>query len=364
MLIAGRAGDGSCGVGDHALFLGAALAELPGVAVELVYRRGAMPLPHYEPALEGHPRLTLRPLSGFGSEKLGELSALIRELKPDIVHLQYPAAEYRYSTLPLTLALRRKRLRGARLVVTLHEYAASRYLRRLAAGFLARRAQAVITPSAESFPLLARKLAGRLHLIPDGNFFDAVLREKQEPSARLPQLLHFGLPSRTKDYAGLFSLFARLRRCDPALTLLVITSRMAEFRLRLRHTTGGELAGVKFLPHQPLPELRRLAEESLLLLFPFTFDTHRSSLINALSFATPIAAFGTHPAVAQAYAPDLPLAVTDQPSFVELNDYLARLRSDFAGNAGGQLAKQEALRRKLAMGEIAARHLAVYNSLV
>src|SRR4030042_5333086 len=149
MLIAGRAGNGTCGAGDHTLFLAAQLAR--DLQVDLVYRRGPPPLPDYEPALEGKTDLFLRPLSGFGSEKLGELSALIKYLQPDIVHVHYPATEYRSSVLPLLLALQRGRLRKARLVVTLHEFAASHFLRRSASRLLARRAHAGIVPPFQGF---------------------------------------------------------------------------------------------------------------------------------------------------------------------------------------------------------------------
>lgn len=371
MLIAGRAGNGTCGVADHALFLAAELArpangeDAPkALNVDLVYRRGTTPLADYEPALEGRPALTLRPISGFGSEKWGELIALARDLKPDIVHLQYPAAEYRFSTMPLLLGVFRRRLGRARFVVTLHEFTASHYLRRQAASLLARKADAVIVPSAHNFGVLQRRYPTKIHYIPNGNFFSMVSPGAINGAPREPQLLHFGLPSKTKDYARLLRVFERLRSDNPDLTLRFITPKSAGLRLRLRYGIRHDLSGVKFAPPQPLPKLWRLAESSLLVIFPFAFDTHRSSLINALSFSTPIAALGVHPRVAVEYAPNLPLAVAEDSGLRKLSELLLALRDDYTSASAEQLARQERLRDELAMSQIAARHTAVYNQLV
>ncbi len=383
MLIAGRAGNGTCGVADHALFLAAELARhhalgvTGGLArptesddapkpvnVDLVYRRGTTPLADYEPALEDRPKLTLRPISGFGSEKWGELIALARDLKPDIVHLQYPAAEYRFSTMPVLLAAFRRRLGRARFVVTLHEFTASHYLRRQAASLLARKADAVIVPSAHNFGALQRKYAAKIHYIPNGNFFSMAGAAPSENAPREPQLLHFGLPSKTKDYSRLLRVFERLRRDNPDLTLRFVTPKSAELRLRLRYGIRHDLGGVKFAPPHPLPELWRLAESSLLVIFPFSFDTHRSSLINALSFHTPIAALGVHPRVAVEYAPNLPLTVAEDDDIQKLSVLISALKEDFSLASAEQLARQECLRDELSMSQIAARHTAVYNQLV
>ena len=371
MLIAGRAGNGTCGVADHALFLAAELSrpsngeDAPkAINVDLVYRRGTTPKADYEAALEGRPKLTLRPISGFGSEKWGELIALSRDLKPDIVHLQYPAAEYRLSTMPLLLAAFRRRLRRARFVVTLHEFAASHFLRRQAASLLARKADAVIVPSAHNFGVLQRKFAAKIHYIPNGNFFSMAGAAPSESTPREPQLLHFGLPSKTKDYARLFALFERLRRDNPGLALNFVTPKSAGLRLRLRHGMGRELGGVKFAPPQPLPDLWRLAESSLLAIFPFSFDTHRSSLINALSFSTPVAALSVHPRVAVEYAPNLPLDAAEDSDLRKLSELILAMRDDYASASAEQLAKQERLRAELAMPRIAARHMEIYNQLV
>lgn len=357
LLTAGRCGDGTCGVADHTLFLAAQLAKSEQVG--LMYKRGTRNLPAYEPSPGDASGLTLHPMDGFGAKYLKPLLARIAELKPDIVHLQYPAAEYRFSLLPLSLAGKRALFKGARFVVTLHEYHAAHPLRKLAAERLAKAADAVITPSAEDFEALQKRFASKLHYIPDGEFFSLVDMKQEVKRERKMQLIHFGLPSKTKDFPRMFALYHGLRKLNPALTMKFITPAGAELQLQKRFYTEG----VEFIPTQPLPALRALAEESLLVLFPFSFDTHRSSLINALSFLTPIMCFGVHPAVAKQFAPDLPFSLEAADGDDKAASYISRLCEDFEEAAASRLAHQARLKARLSMARIAASHLSVYNSL-
>jgi glycosyltransferase involved in cell wall biosynthesis len=366
MQIAGRAGDGSCGVADHTFHLSCALAK--SAEVVLVHRAGSEPLAEYRKT-EGCERVEMLPLSGFESGRLNELIALINDREPDIVHLQYPAAEYRFSLLPVKLVRSRAKFKRAALVVTLHEYHAAHPLRRAAARTLLSAADACILPSTRDFAQLARtKWKRKLHQIPDGNFFGLVL-EGEETAAycnRVPAVCYFGLPSKTKDAKWLLELFAELSRAVPELKLKLIggVSPRGVAALARRMGLEGRVESTGFLP---LPELRAQVEHTLLAAFPFSFDTHRSSLINALSFRTPIVCADVEPEVRRAYAPDLPMHVAQPQNTKEITmvqDYLKAAMSDFAQAAAGHLAAQRNLAGKLAMSEIAAAHLAVYNQML
>ncbi len=358
LLTAGRAGDGTCGVADHTLFLAAQLAQ--SEQVSLLYRRGAGHLPTYEPALQEASGLSLSPISGFGAKFLRPLLARIAELKPDIVHLQYPAAEYRFSLLPLTLAAHRKAFAKSRFVVTLHEYHAAHPLRQWAARRLAQAADAIITPSAEDYAALHPRFGAKLRLIPDGEFFSLACGEGGAPDARRNfQILHYGLPSKTKDFPRLFALFHALREAHPKLLLKFVTPSEAEDDFRKRYRTDG----VEFIPCLPLADLRALAESSLLAIFPFVFDTHRSSLINALSFRTPLLSFGVYPEVAKQYARDLPMSLEAGEGAEKLAGFISSLADRFEENAAARLGQQARLKARLCMARIAAAHLAAYNSL-
>jgi hypothetical protein len=357
LLTAGRCGDGTCGVADHTLFLAAQLAKTEQVG--LMYKRGTRNLPAYEPSQGEASGLTLHPMDGFGAKYLKPLLARIAELKPDIVHLQYPAAEYRFSLLPLSLAGKRALFKGARFVVTLHEYHAAHPLRKLAADRIAKAADAVITPSAEDYEALQGRYGSKLHYIPDGEFFSLVDMKPETKRERKMQLIHFGLPSKTKDFPRMFSLYHSMRELLPGLTMKFVTPAGAETQLQKRYYTKG----VEFMPTQPLGALRFLTESSLLAIFPFCFDTHRSSLINALSFRTPIMCFGVHSAVVRQFAPDLPFSLEPGDSAEKVAAFVIRLCEDFEDAAASRLAHQARLKARLSMARIAASHLSVYNSL-
>jgi hypothetical protein len=358
LLIAGRAGDGTCGVADHALFLAAQLAQ--SEQVDLLYRRGSGNLAEYEPALQDAAGLTFSPIADFSPKSLKVLLEHIAKSKPDIVHLHYPAAEYRFSMLPLTLAAKRRAFAKSRFVVTLHEYNAAHPLRRWGERKLARAADAVITPSAQDTAELTALFGKKVVNIADGEFFSLAYGKSDAPlENREMQLLHYGLPSKTKDFPRLFSLFYTLRAAHPQLRMKFVAPAGAVKELRKRYLAEG----VDFIPFLPLPELRALAEKSLLVVFPFAFDTHRSSLINALSFRTPLLSFGVYPAVATKYAPDLPMSLEADDAPEKVGTYINRLAERFEENAAPRLAQQARLKARLSMSRIAAAHLAAYNSL-
>lgn len=366
MQIAGRAGDGTCGVADHTYHLSCALAK--SAEVVLIHREGSKPLAEYGQA-DGCGRVEMLPLSGFESGRLNELIALINDSEADIVHLQYPAAEYRFSLLPVKLARSRAKFKRAALVVTLHEYHAAHPLRRAAARGLLNAADGCILPSTRDFAQLAKtKWKRKLHQIPDGNFFGPALEGEETTSycSRVPAVCYFGLPSKTKDVRWLLELFAQLKRMVPELKLNIIGGVSPRSVKTFARRMGLEKQ-VKFTGFLPLAELRAQVEHTLLAAFPFSFDTHRSSLINALSFRTPIVCAGVEPEVRRAYAPDLPMHVAQPQNAKEVSmvqDYLKAAMSDFAQAAAGHLVAQRNLAGKLAMSGIAASHLAVYNQVL
>jgi len=364
--LAGRAGDGTCGVADHTFHLSCALAKSADVV--LVHREGSEPLPEYR-QIEDCGRVELQPLSGFEPGRLNELIALINAGEADVVHLQYPAAEYRFSLLPVNLARHRGLLKRAALVVTLHEYHAAHPLRRMAARRLLAAADACILPSTRDYAQLAKsRWKRKLHQIPDGNFFGPALKGEEATSYcdRMPAVCYFGLPSKTKDARWLFELFAQLRRTVPELKLKLVggVSPRGVAALTRRLGLVGQVESAEFLP---LPELRAEVERTLLAAFPFSFDTHRSSLINALSFRTPIVCAGVEPEVRRLYAPELPLQVANPQSAREVSvvqGYLKAASADFGLAASGHLVAQSKLGARLAMGKIAAAHLEVYNHVL
>lgn len=365
MLISGRAGDGTCGVGDHSLFLAAELAR--EIEVDLLYRQGRKPREEYSRLLTGLDRLSLIPIRGFGSAHLGEILQLVRDRRPDILHLQYPAREYRFSLMPLWLAWLRRQLRPARFVLTLHEYSAAHPLRRLAARILMNRADLVLVPSLAEYRALKHGLPQfSLHHVPNGCFFARLADSRREyPGKRDAALLYFGLPSKTKSLHRLLEVVRAMRQAlgHAALKLHFVGTLPAGSRAGLASLDSSRGGFIQFHPFLAVRELQQLAEKSILVLFPFPFDTHRSSLINALAWATPIACLGYADGIAEEYAGMLPMAPVreDQAFASALGDFVALQRADFASAAREQLDRQRALRARLDISRIADAHLTIYN---
>ena len=367
MLISGRAGDGTCGVGDYSLFLAAELAR--EVEVDLLHREGHGPRQEYLNALQERPHLRLVALHDFGSGAVGTILRLVRQRRPDVVHLQYPAREYRFSLMPLWLAWFRSRLCPARFVLTLHEYSAAHPLRRLAGQALIRSADQVLLPALAEFRALKRRFP-RLPLsyVPNGCFFATLAGSAgmQSGGEREPIVLYFGLPSKTKSFDRLARLLKAMREAgaQPELKLHFVGKLPSRSPAAAFFREWISQGFIEMHPFLPLEKLRQLAESSLLLLFPFEFDTHRSSLINALAWDAPIACFGCAPGIAEEYAGMLPLALAaddDEGVPRRLGDFLNLLHADFASAAREQLQRQRALRERLDMSRIAQQHLSVYN---
>jgi len=365
MLISGRAGDGTCGVGDHTLFLASELAR--EIEIDLLYRQGRGPREEYREVAEGRERLHLLPLGGFGSSALGEILRLVRQRRPDIVHLQYPAREYRFSLMPLWLAWMRSQLRPAVLVLTLHEYSEAHPPRRLVASPLLNHADLTLVPAlAEYRSLRARRPQLSLRYVPNGCFFARVVEPVRAPSReREPALLYFGLPSKTKQFSRLLEVVRAVRQVLGEVELkLQFVGRIPGSSARGPSAVSAFGKGaVQFHPFLPVNRLRELAERSLLLFFPFEFDTHRSSLINSLVWETPIACLGYAAGIAEEYGGMLPVAPSgDDRAFASyLADFVNLLRADFAAASREQLERQRALRERLDVARIAQAHLTLYN---
>lgn len=112
-LISGSYPPDPCGVGDYTARLAKALIDT-GVDVKLLVPRSATPAPddqHVEPVI-----------SSFRIRETARLAALVADLAPDIVHVQYPTLLYgRTPGSRLLPALLHLWARRSRVVVTIHE---------------------------------------------------------------------------------------------------------------------------------------------------------------------------------------------------------------------------------------------------
>jgi glycosyltransferase involved in cell wall biosynthesis len=155
-----------CGVGDYTERLATALAGEPGVEVCVLTSEadahGERPPPD--------PRV-LRRLPDWRLRRLPLLLRLLREEKPDLVHLQYPTRGYGRGLLPMFLPLALT-LRGYRVAQTWHEEFRLRHWPEFLLKALVPSALVVVRPAFRAnLPRPFRALLGRrpLHYIANGS---------------------------------------------------------------------------------------------------------------------------------------------------------------------------------------------------
>lgn len=358
-IIAGRAGDGTCGVADHSLFLAIELSK--HCEVFFFSKRSNKPRPEYESYLKNS-RVSLIEVQGFSHTDFSNILSHIREVKADILHLQYPAREYARSLLPIFVSIARSAFPAYTFGITLHEYLASHPLRKLASRIISSRSDFIIVPSLAGYRVLSKSFSKKCFFIPDGAFFHYLLgdyvQNESIPLEREERILYFGLPSKTKGIGEMIKLVALLRRNNKLnkLKLAIVGTRVA--------ISSEEKEFVELLPQLDVKELYHLAGRCLLLLFPFPFDTHRSSLINGLILPAPIYCFGVEEEVCRRFPEHLPIhseSLSLEENYEALTRILLSLIEDFSQEGIPAINRQRVLLRELSMEKIANEHLAIYN---
>ncbi len=152
-MISGSLPSVRCGIGDYTARLASALARRRDVTVQVLTTRS--------PAVQtmaAAPAEVLSPVAGWGLASVLRSAARLRRLRPDIVHVQYPAVGYARALGVLALPLAARRLARVPVVLTVHERRQRRWHGRLATDVMALTSNLVIVPD----PLEATAL--RQHL--------------------------------------------------------------------------------------------------------------------------------------------------------------------------------------------------------
>lgn len=339
VLISGSLPPDFCGIGDYTARLATALRDEGAEAFTV--------------SLRGNADYQARSLARFGD--------WLRELHPDILHLQYPGAAFRKSLFPLALASR-----FPNLILTLHEYGLSHPLRKGVSRFLVRHARAVIVPSPEIEHALPPGLLGNkpTATIPIGPTFEPRSVPDLIPLARIP-LLHFGFINRSRSFEDWGVLLSLLEKQNPATDVIFITGtperamevfvirerlkeRAPSIRVQWLHQTRAEAIS-EFLTHHPaiayLPFVDGLSER-------------RTSLITLLAHGVPCLV--TSPKVPLVHLrPGPGLVFVERPEDALL--HFERLQDP----PSYRIARADALRQVHAFSwtAIARRHLDFYAML-
>ncbi len=119
LLIAGSYPPENCGVGDYIASLARSLADLPGYEVHVLTSSdrdaGAVAATEVRAGPVVH-----RIVSGWGVSCLRQTLAVIKEIEPEITHVQYPTQGFARRLFPLMIPLLCK-LAGTKVVQTWHE---------------------------------------------------------------------------------------------------------------------------------------------------------------------------------------------------------------------------------------------------
>ncbi len=291
-----------CGVGDYTAMLCRHLAT-QGLRIHVVTSKAAC---------EGAPPptgVTLHAdVPGWSLFRLGRLTAKLREIAPDVVHIQYPSAGFGKGLAPAMLP---SWLDSANfyppVVATIHEYRISHPLRRMASSFLAHYSEALIFPcqfERDFFLKRNRSLHDKPNrVIPVGTSLPITpelppeIREERRKARRRewgiydnrPIFFHFGLPSPSKGIDDILLALAKLSREDFDHHLVIAGPFDPEhdsFHRFIRSMTMklGLMSSTTFLGTLPAEEVADVMNACDVGLFPFRdgVSLRRTSWVAAL----------------------------------------------------------------------------------
>ncbi len=152
-LISGSLPDMRCGIGDYTARLASELAQVPGVGVEVLTTRND--LIRRDAVL---PARLQEQLSGWGMGALPRSVAVLRQLRADVVHVQYPALGYGRALGILFLPLAVRAFCRVPTMLTVHERRERRWHGRFATTFMARTSNLVVVPDPVEAEDLRRSL--------------------------------------------------------------------------------------------------------------------------------------------------------------------------------------------------------------
>jgi len=219
-----------CGVGDYVHRLCSQIARM-GAEVHVITSAHAAPQPA---TWEGAIRL-YRSVRSWNTINLHRIARLLRDIRPDVVHVQFPSVGYRrvagLAMLPMLL-----RARGYRVVLTLHEYLPSPRLSRSRQAVMAAASHSVITTTPEDAAALQKLLpwkrsnvhciniASNIERRPAESFDRNARRESLGAGPDSPIVCFFGNLHPGKGIEELVEAFAIARRNCNVGTLLIIGS--------------------------------------------------------------------------------------------------------------------------------------------
>lgn len=276
LLISGSLPPRICGVGDYVYRLAAAISEV-GPDIQVLTTAG--------PVRVGAGFSVRAGVRGWGFSHLPDAIREIRSASPDIVHLQYPTAEYGAGLLPQALALSR-----VPFITTIHEASYSHILRRASLyPFLAFVDQVVATTSFEANYMVRMypPVRARISVIPVGSSIPAVHTRSRDRNV----IVYFGLVAPNKGLEDFLRL-AKLAKASGEHWIFQVVgtppSKHDTYAKNLRYAARS--LAVEWRSNLPAEEVaQHLANAGAVYLpFPDGASLRRTSLIAALLNGSPV----------------------------------------------------------------------------
>jgi len=352
-------------VGDYTQVLTRALREL-GVEPTVITRKESF----------AHDDPWVRQVSDWRWGNAPELVRIVRQTRPQVIHVQYPSKGYGWHTMVNAFpALSSLTCARAARVVTVHEFRIAHPLRKAGVLALLTGAQRIITTDHEETEKVLRwrpRLAPRIAEILIGANIPvhpcADSPESDDPSNDNHQIVYFGFLTKSKGVETLLEAFRIVRERDPEATLLMLAEvkdgdayhrRLRDMARRLGVDPWIEWAGFCG-PREVSLRIRRAAVCAL----PFAdgISPRRSTFLTALEHRVPtVTTEGNRVPAGVRDGHNCLLVSPQSPS--DAADGILRLLRDCA------------LRKRLAAEgveyanglnwtEIARQHLAVYDTLL
>jgi len=292
-LITGSFPNHPCGVGDYTARLAEQLA-LKGATVYV--------LTTDRPEIQTLDNDRVKVIKAVPSWRLIQLPRLLRrliEIRPDVVHIQYPTRGYgRHLLVPFFPIAHRLLFRKTPLVVTLHEFSLAHWLRKISQIFLISLSDNVITPDdRERRSLLgwSKSLAFRSRVIPIGANIESATDRPAGSSIRLkdPYLVYFGFYSKSKDLYMLLEAFQKVSQGPVKCRLVMIMELSADNREHQRFSVTLNRLGlgeaVTITGYCPPDAVSRYLSGAAICILPFSdgVSLRRTSFLTALNYGLP-----------------------------------------------------------------------------
>jgi glycosyltransferase involved in cell wall biosynthesis len=370
VLVSGSLPDIRCGIGDYTARLASELARAPDLWVSVITSESK------RVRADAAAPAQVLPVGRWGLAGLAGLLGMIRRLKPDVVHIQYPAVGYGKALGIVLLPLALRWTGRVPVVLTIHERRERRRAARLAIDLMALSARTDIMLDPLEAADLARSLPPFAPPVVTGHMISTIpiapqanragWRSRNGASEQDLVLVSFGLLHPRRRLEDIVEVVARLRRAQVPARLWIVggeaeydpgAAREYGLALRRRVASLGLDEVVTWLDHaDPATVSAALSGADVaVLLYPDGASGRNTTLQAALEHGLPV----------------VTTAGLATPTEMRANPRLVLLPAGAYGGADLEAAVQEARRQgrgapagASALPEHVEFHLAIYRRLL